>query len=449
LNLYVSDEIGNRIERFDSAGTFIGWMGACTGPGTGGAGASQCVGTAPDLHSNGFNCKEATCAGPGTAGTGDGQFNGPEEVVVDASGNMWVAEGINARVQEFNNAGAYVTQVGCSTNNPSPPACSFSSNNGAFTDPEGIAVDASGNLYVGDGSNGRVEKFNSAGIYVSQLGCSTGDCCPSCSNSGMGQFGNEITGMGIALGPSGNVYVADTANNRVEEFGVAISQLSGFTGDAAGSVLLIIGDTDVNGLTHGTKPSGVGYQQGRDTTPLGFISGMLTNKQTYSYDDNPNFVGSNGRPTTTLVYPLIFVFGNGINAVEYYYEDTAPLSSSTVAEEAPLFLTELGGNYIWSNRAGTTVATVSASSDGIPPGNSDTFVIETLTDTSGRMVVFFWGITYLGTWAAAYYFEYTIYPSISAYTNSYYVVQWTDAAFGAAKDGIPDQGDTFHIIAQG
>jgi len=218
-----------------------------------------------------------------------------------------------------------------------------------------------------------------------------------------------------------------------------LSSLAGFTGDASGQVLLVIGDLTVNGLNHGSKCCGVGYQVGRDTTPLGFISGMLTNPQPTVFDDNTAYVDtSTGRPTTTA--PLIFVIGgDGVNMVTNYYETT-----SNPADQAPLTVSEVNGNYMWTNRTGMQVASVPASSVAIPPGNKDVCVIEILTDASGRMVVILYGVTYLGVWASAWYFENVIYPNIASYTHSYYVLQWT-----AGADYAPDASNQFTILAQG
>src|SRR6266571_3391840 len=83
----------------------------------------------------------------GTPGGGDGQFNGPEGVAVDASGNVYVADFGNHRVQKFTATGVYRSQWGTSGVGA-----------GQFRFPLGVAVDASGNVYVADNSNFRIQK---------------------------------------------------------------------------------------------------------------------------------------------------------------------------------------------------------------------------------------------------------------------------------------------------
>ena len=53
----------------------------------------------------------------------------------------------------------------------------------------------------------------------------------------------------------------------------------------------------------------------------------------------------------------------------------------------------------------------------------------------------------MGTWAAAYYFKYILYPNIGTYTNGYYLIRWTDATSGPSANGTPDTGDTWTILA--
>ena len=127
----------------------------------------------------------------GTSGSGDGQFLGPHGVAVDGSGNVYVADYANRRVQKFTSAGVFVTKWGGTFQ---------------FGNPYGVAVDGSGNVYVTDSSNHRVQKFTSAGVFVTKWG--TG-------GSGDGQFNQPL---GVAVDGSGNVYVADYNNHRIQKF---------------------------------------------------------------------------------------------------------------------------------------------------------------------------------------------------------------------------------------
>jgi DNA-binding beta-propeller fold protein YncE len=78
---------------------------------------------------------------------------------------------------------------------------------GQFSNPKGVAIDSSGNLYVADKNNNRIQKFNSSGGFITKWGS---------PGSGDGQF---ISPLGVAIDSSGNVYVADSGNNCIQKFG--------------------------------------------------------------------------------------------------------------------------------------------------------------------------------------------------------------------------------------
>jgi DNA-binding beta-propeller fold protein YncE len=134
----------------------------------------------------------------GTYGSGDGQLFYPWGIAVDGSGNVYVTDYDNHRIQKFTSDGDYITQWG-----------TYGSGDGQFWGPSGIAVDASGNVYVADTYNSRIEVFTSNGTYLTQWGTLGG-------GSGNGQF-NYV--YGVAVDASGNVYAVDMHNNRIQKFG--------------------------------------------------------------------------------------------------------------------------------------------------------------------------------------------------------------------------------------
>ena len=171
-NVYVTDYFNNRVEEFTSAGTYITAWGCATAP---------------------TGC---------SSGSGSGQLNTPRGVAVDSSGNVYVADAGNSRVEKFSSGGTFIATWG-----------SFGAGNGNFSSPRGVAVDSAENVYVADGNNNRVEKFTGTGTYISQLGCASGACSPGAGN---GEFNSPYA---VAVDSSGNAYVTDGGNNRVELFG--------------------------------------------------------------------------------------------------------------------------------------------------------------------------------------------------------------------------------------
>ena len=147
----------------------------------------------------------------GSYGFGNGQFNYPGGVAVDPSGNVYVADTNSHRIQKFTSTGTYLTQWG--TNG---------TGNSQFNLPGGVAVDPSGDVYVADTNNHRIQKFTSTGTYLTQWGT---------NGSGNSQFANP---NGVAIDPSGNVYVTDQFNHRIQKFtstGTYLTQWGGYGTD--------------------------------------------------------------------------------------------------------------------------------------------------------------------------------------------------------------------------
>ncbi len=131
----------------------------------------------------------------GAVGSGTGQFKSPSSVALDSSGNVWIADFSNNRVQKFSPSGVYVASYGTE-----------GAGEVQFKGPWGLAIDGAGNLYISDSGNCRIEEISSAGAFVRSFG--------SCG-SGNGQLSSP---SGVALDPEGDVWVADTGNNRLEAF---------------------------------------------------------------------------------------------------------------------------------------------------------------------------------------------------------------------------------------
>lgn len=141
-----------------------------------------------------------------------GMLRGPNAVAVDSSGNVFVSDAGNNRVQVFTKNGTFLWAWG-----------SVGTGNGQFNYPTGIAVDRSGNVYVSDSGNNRIQVFNSTGDFLRTWGT---------YGIGAGQFNSP---NGIAIDKNGTVYVLDTGLNRIQVFtdtGIFLGQWGGYgTGD--------------------------------------------------------------------------------------------------------------------------------------------------------------------------------------------------------------------------
>jgi sugar lactone lactonase YvrE len=131
----------------------------------------------------------------GDRGTKDGEFNSPSTIAIDQSGNIYVTDTDNNRIQKFTHDGKFLAKWGTK-----------GIENVQFDRPSGIAVDSAGNVYVADTYNNRIQKFKSNGEFITKWGV---------TGSGDGQFNQP---GGIAIDALSNIYVADSYNNRIQKF---------------------------------------------------------------------------------------------------------------------------------------------------------------------------------------------------------------------------------------
>lgn len=147
----------------------------------------------------------------GGAGSVDGtgmaaKFNCPQGMAVDASGNVYVADYGNAKIRMITPAGVVTTLAGSGASGYADGTGSAAS----FSGPYDLAVDLAGNIYVADGL--RVRKIDTTPARnVTTL---AGGGAPGYTDGagGAARFGSAT---GIAVDLSGNVYVADSGNNRI------------------------------------------------------------------------------------------------------------------------------------------------------------------------------------------------------------------------------------------
>ena len=174
-----------------------------------------------------------TLAGSGVAGFADGdgtaaQFSGPTGIAVDAANNIYVADTFTQRIRKITPTGAVTTLAGGGTYSFGGAPGDYADGNGGaarFYLPKGVAVDASGNLYVADDVNHRIRKVTAAGVVTTLAGSTLG------SADGTGTAAQFNRPSGIAIDASGNLYVADEFNSRIRKItpAGAVSTLAGST----------------------------------------------------------------------------------------------------------------------------------------------------------------------------------------------------------------------------
>ena len=251
-DLYIADFSNNRIRKVDANGiiTTVAGNGNAGYSGDGGAATSAGLywpdGLSFDASGNlyiseqgdnrirmvGTNGVITTVAGNGTNGySGDGgaatnaRLKSPAGVALDAVGNLYIADYGNQRIRKVDTNGMISTAAGNGTNG-------YSGDGGAATNaslhsPLGVALDALGNLYIGDSSNQRIRKVDTNGVITTVAGNGT--------NGYSGDGGAAISARlnspsGVLLDAFGNLYIADGGNSRIRKV-----DASGFITNVAGN----------------------------------------------------------------------------------------------------------------------------------------------------------------------------------------------------------------------
>lgn len=181
-----------------------------------------------------------TFAGNQVAGySGDGsqataaEIHNPMGIAKDASGNIYIADDYNNVIRKVNTSGVISTFAGNGTYN-------YSGDNGPATaaeigDPQGVAVDASGNVYIADKGNNRIRMVDGGGTITTYAGNGTAGFLGDGGAATDAQLHNPDA---VAVDPSGNVYIADLTNDRIRMVNTSAiistfagTGVKGFSGD--------------------------------------------------------------------------------------------------------------------------------------------------------------------------------------------------------------------------
>ena len=173
-NIFIFEDRGKRLQEFDSAGNYLLAIGI-----------------------------------PGVSQTGDYSFVSPQDGVIDADNNLWVVD--NSRIVKYGSNGSFMMQF------PSNNYWQTGTGNDQFNDPDGIAFDALGRMYISDSNNHRVQIYtidiNGNPVWVKTLG----------QTEVSGQDNDHFKyPQRIAIG-NNQLFVADAENHRIQVFDVSSS----------------------------------------------------------------------------------------------------------------------------------------------------------------------------------------------------------------------------------
>ncbi|MGE0775680.1 MAG: hypothetical protein AB7L36_11665, partial [Sphingomonadaceae bacterium] len=157
----------------------------------------------------------------GSAGSGPGEFSAPGGLAVGTNGELYVADFYGQRGQQLKSDGAFIRQWG-TTGRSSHAA-------GHFYYPTDVALDRTGDVYMADGYGNRIQVSGPDGTFLRKWG---GPLARGIYGPFNGWF---MTATSIAVGPEGNVFVADFYNDRVQKFAPDGTFLTSFGGKGTGA----------------------------------------------------------------------------------------------------------------------------------------------------------------------------------------------------------------------
>jgi len=176
-----------------------------------------------------------TFAGSGTAGSANGtgtaaQFNGPHNIVIDSSGNLYVADSNNNSIRKITTGGVVTT---------------FATYGGS--NPLGLAFDSAGNIFFAGYASNAIYKVTTAGVVSVFAG---GDFFTYGSTDGTGTAARFSNPTDVTIDSSGNMFVTDSANNSIRKITPAgvvttivtspsrLNTASGIALDATGNLIV-------------------------------------------------------------------------------------------------------------------------------------------------------------------------------------------------------------------
>ena len=386
-NLYVADAGNHTVRKVTPAGvvtTFAGQAGVSgSSDGSSTAAFNHPTGVAIDSTGNVYvadtnnnEIRKVTAAGvvstlagvAGVSGSTDGtgtaaSFNGPSGIAVDTTGNLYVSDTLNHTLRKVTSAGVVTTIAGV------PGGSGLVDGTGSiaqFHGPQGLALDARGNLFVADTNNNAIRKVVIVSGVVTTVAGQTGIAGSSDGANSQAQFHYP---SGVAVDPAGNLYVADTENHTLREI------------ESSGSVSTLAGLAGVSGSADGAGTA----------ARFNFPTGVTINGTSVVYVADTNnhtirFVGTTVAPTiavqpqsqtaTAGANVTFFVTASGSPAPTYQWKCNGTMITGAISSSYSLASAQSGnaGNYnvvisnaigsVTSNAATLTVNAVS------PPPNS-------------------------------------------------------------------------------
>jgi len=291
------------------------------------------------------------------------QIAQPGGVTVDTAGNIFIADTYNNRIRKVTvNTGIVITVAGNGSNN-------CGGDEGAATsaelfDPNGLTIDGLGNIYIADTWNNRVRKINIVtGIITTMAGNGSSVYA---GDGGLATLAGLPQPSGIAVDTAGNIYIADSYNNRIRKVNASTGIITtvvgngsaGYSGDGAAAV-----SAELN------NPSGVAVDAAGNIyiadannyriRKVNVSTGIITTVAGNGLRSN---IGDGGLATLA---ELIDIGGVAVDAAGNIYVSSGTTIRKVSASTGIINTVAGNGNYGYSGDGGTAIDAVLTIPSGI------------------------------------------------------------------------------------
>jgi uncharacterized protein (TIGR03437 family) len=269
-NLFIADSANNRVRKVATGTQIITTVDGGGSPSEGSAATSAILefpaGVAVDLQGNIYVAATnnhrirridrttgaiTTFAGTGVAGFGgdngpatSASLNFPLQLAFDAAGNLFIADSAPGHIRKIAaGTGVITTVVGGGSGGDGSAATAAS-----LSTPFGVALDALGNIFIADSYNNRVRKVAATtGIITTVAGTGTGGFA---GDGGPAKSANLLTPQGVTLDGAGNLFIVDTNNQRIRRVDAATVNITTIAGNGSPSFSGDGGPASASGLSY-------------------------------------------------------------------------------------------------------------------------------------------------------------------------------------------------------
>lgn len=333
----------------------------------------------------------STIAGTGTAGSsGDGSaataatLNAPIGIAFDASGNLFITEALGNVVRKINSSGVISTIAGTGTASTTGDGSAATA--ATLNTPVGIAIDASGNIFIAEANGNVIRKINGSGIISTVAGTGTA------SSTGDGSAATAATldaPVGLAFDGSGNLYISESAGHRIRKVngtGVistyAGTGIAGSTGDGSLATDAKLRNPtgiafDANGNLYVSETNGRFIRRVSNTDTITTVAG--TGAAGYSGDGGNATAATFRRPFGIAVNRgNIFISDWNTRTVRMICDPEEPVVTAAIAYckgTTASTLTANGTNLKWYADATTTTSTTTAPTPNTSAAGTFTYYV--------------------------------------------------------------------------